>query len=197
MDKVFGIGFHKTGTTSLDEALRALGYRVTGPNGTRDPDIGRTYPEMTRTLSQQFDAFQDNPWPLVYREMDALWPEAKFVLTWRDPQKWVASQVKHFGTAVTPMREAIYGAGRGCPEGNEAHYLAVYTAHTDAWRAYFRDRPGKLLELNFEQGDDWATLCAFLGRPVPEAAFPHANKADTRRRPGLVQRARRKLKSLI
>ncbi len=26
--KVFGIGFHKTGTTSLGRALRALGYRV-------------------------------------------------------------------------------------------------------------------------------------------------------------------------
>jgi hypothetical protein len=30
--KVFGIGFHKTATTSLAKALSYLGYRVTGPN---------------------------------------------------------------------------------------------------------------------------------------------------------------------
>ena len=29
--KVFGIGFHKTATTSLAKALSYLGYRVTGP----------------------------------------------------------------------------------------------------------------------------------------------------------------------
>ena len=39
--KVFCIGFHKTGTTSLKMALKTLGYRVTGPNGRRDTKIGQ------------------------------------------------------------------------------------------------------------------------------------------------------------
>jgi len=37
--KIFGISFHKTGTKSLARALSSLGYSVTGPNGTRDPEI--------------------------------------------------------------------------------------------------------------------------------------------------------------
>lgn len=37
--KMFGIGFYKTGTKSLAEVLKRLGYPVTGPNGNRDPDI--------------------------------------------------------------------------------------------------------------------------------------------------------------
>lgn len=37
--KVFCIGFHKTGTTSLELALIRLGYRVTGSFGTKDPHI--------------------------------------------------------------------------------------------------------------------------------------------------------------
>ena len=37
--KVFCIGFHKTGTTSLETALTKLGYKVTGCFGTKDPDI--------------------------------------------------------------------------------------------------------------------------------------------------------------
>ena len=58
--KVFCIGFHKTGTTSLELALRKLGYRVTGSFGTKDPDIvGKVY-ATAYAMVEQFDAFEDN-----------------------------------------------------------------------------------------------------------------------------------------
>ncbi len=181
MQKVFGIGFHKTGTTSLASALTILGYRVTGPNNVSEPDIGETYPALTRALSEQFDAFQDNPWPLVYREMDAQWPDAKFILTVRAPAAWIASQTGHFANVSTPMREHIYGVGRGAPIGNEDHYVAVMQAHNAAVRSYFADRPGKLLEMQFSAGDGWQELCGFLGHPVPDMPFPHSNVAGGRK----------------
>lgn len=181
MQKVFGIGFHKTGTTSLASALTILGYRVTGPNNVSEPDIGETYPALTRALSEQFDAFQDNPWPLVYREMDAQWPDAKFILTVRAPAAWIASQTGHFANVSTPMREHIYGVGRGAPIGNEDHYVAVMQAHNAAVRSYFADRPGKLLEMQFSAGDGWQELCGFLGHPVPDMLFPHSNVAGGRK----------------
>ena len=59
--KVFCIGFHKTGTTSLAVALRQLGYRVTGHNGVSDADIAEKVYEMAYGLVEQYDAFQDNP----------------------------------------------------------------------------------------------------------------------------------------
>jgi hypothetical protein len=37
--KVFGIGFHKTATTSLATALSYLDYRVTDPNWVDNPNI--------------------------------------------------------------------------------------------------------------------------------------------------------------
>jgi hypothetical protein len=37
--KVFGIGFHKTGTSSLGRALSMLGYRVADVQGVWDQDI--------------------------------------------------------------------------------------------------------------------------------------------------------------
>jgi hypothetical protein len=49
-EKVFCIGFHKTGTTSLRVALELLGYRVTGPNGVQDPDIGKNVHELAYSL---------------------------------------------------------------------------------------------------------------------------------------------------
>ena len=33
----------------------------------------------------------------------------------------------------------------------------------------------RLLVMDIIAGDGWDKLCPFLGKPVPEAAFPHRN----------------------
>ena len=180
--KVFCIGFHKTGTTSLRLALELLGYRVTGPNATKDPDIAEKVYDMADELVAQYDAFQDNPWPVLYREMDRRYPSSKFILTMRNADSWIASQVKDFGLRETPMRRWIYGEDAGCPEGNEAVYVARYERHNREVQEYFRDRPDDLLILDLPSGDGWPELCGFLGVPVPDKPFPHANKASVSRR---------------
>lgn len=179
--KVFCIGFHKTGTTSLDIALRALGYRVTGPNGVRDPNIAANVHAMADDLVGKFDAFQDNPWPIIYKDMDRKYPGSKFILTLRDTRAWLDSQVKHFGRRETPMRKWIYGVG--CPEGNEDIYARVFEAHNEDVLRYFGMRPSDLLVLELAKGDGWDELCPFLGKPVPDIPFPHANKAAERNDP--------------
>jgi sulfotransferase family protein len=176
--KVFGIGFHKTGTTSLALALKQLGYSVTGPNGVNDPNISQNAHLMVRELVEKFDAFQDNPWPILFKELDAWYPNSKFVLTLREPESWIRSQVKHFGTRVTPMRTWIYGVG--CPEGNEVLYLERFEGHNRDVLEHFRGRPNDLLAMDFSKGDGWEKLAPFLGKDVPNAPFPHANKAEHR-----------------
>ena len=132
---------------------------------------------MTAALSDRFDAFQDNPWPLVYREMDARHPGSKFILTVRDPDKWYASNSNHFRGKKTPMRRLIYGAEAGGPKDNEALYKARLVRHDAEVREYFRDRPDDLLVLDITRGDArWEPLCAFLGLEVPDRPFPYANK---------------------
>lgn len=173
--KVFGIGFHKTGTKSLGAALRILGYRVVGPVGTRDPDIARNALATARALSFRYDAFQDNPWPILFREMDALHPGSRFILTTRPEDEWIASVKRYFGEQASPMRGWIYGAGS--PAGNEAVYLRRYREHHDHVRAWFRDRPGDLLEMDITRGDGWERLCPFLGVPVPDTPFPAENRS--------------------
>lgn len=178
--KIFCIGFHKTGTTSLKAALKTLGYRVTGPNGMNDPDIASNVYSMADALVSQYDAFQDNPWPVIYRELDEKYPDSKFILTTRRPESWIRSQVKHFGRLETPMRKWIYGAG--CPESNEEIYVKRYENHYREVMDYFRDRPNDLLVLDLAKGDGWEKLCAFLGKDIPNKPFPHANKARPRGR---------------
>lgn len=176
--KIFGIGFHKTGTTSLARALELLGFSVTGPNGVRDPDIANNAPLLVRQLVHQFDAFQDNPWPIFYRELYEMFPEGKFILTYRNPKKWIESQVRHFGKAETPMRQWIYG--KGCPEGNEDIYLARYKKHNQDVADFFKKKNKKLLIMNLEENNGWQKLCPYLGVSQPTQPFPHANKADVR-----------------
>ncbi|MEM7500887.1 MAG: sulfotransferase family protein [Pseudomonadota bacterium] len=178
--KVFCIGFHKTGTTSLAVALKLLGYRVTGPNNTKDPDIADKVYALANELSEKYDAFQDNPWPVLYREMDQRWPGSKFILTRRPAEAWIRSQVKDFGLAETPMRRWIYGAG--CPQGNETVFVERYERHNREVLEYFRERPNDLLLLDLPKGHGWPELCQFLDHPIPDTPFPHANKASLSRK---------------
>ena len=174
--KVFCVGFHKTGTKSLARALEILGYRVTGPNGTRDPRIAERALPMALDLAPQFDAFNDNPWPILFRELDAAFPGSRFILTVRSPDSWIASVVRHFGDERTPMREWIYGAGRGAPLGNERAYLDRFRRHNADVGSYFAGREC-LLTMDITAGDGWHELCDFLELPVPNQPFPHINPA--------------------
>jgi hypothetical protein len=178
--KVFCIGFHKTGTTSLATALTTLGYRVTGPNGIRDPDIATNALPMALRLVEEFDAFQDNPWPVLFRQLDESVPGSRFILTLRPASSWIESQVRHFGKLSTPMREWIYGAG--CPEGNEDLYLRRYDSHNREVLDYFGRRPQDLLVMELERGQGWSELCGFLGCATPSLPFPHENRAGDRKR---------------
>jgi len=194
--KIFCIGFHKTGTSSLASALKTLGYRVTGPNGIRDPDIADNVYALADSLVNEFDAFQDNPWPVIYKYLDEKYPNGKFILTIRSTESWIKSQVSHFGRRETPMREWIYGTG--CPKGNEKIYTERFDKHNEEVIDYFKDRPNDLLVLDLSKGDCWDKLCSFLGADIPDIPFPHANKASERKKATrLSARLARKGKDLV
>ena len=178
--KVFGIGFHKTGTTSLAGALKQLGYTVTGPDGAHNINIASEADKMVFELAEKFDAFQDNPWPIFYKELDKKHPGSKFILTMRPTKKWIHSLTKHFGTKNTPMREWIYGSSHGHPTGNEQIYIERYEKHNKEVLEYFKDRPNDLLVFNLTEGDDWEKLCSFLNEPLQTTPFPHKNRIADR-----------------
>jgi hypothetical protein len=198
--KVFGIGFHKTATTSLGEALKYLGYRVTGPDGVNDPNIAVAAEELVYKLAEHFDGFQDNPWPIFYRELDRVFPGSKFILTIRPTEAWIKSILNHARDIDTPMRQWIYGVGN--PKGHEALYIGRYEHHNREVLQYFCNRPDDLLVLDITAGDGWEKLCPFLGAPVPPIPFPRANTGAEvskwrRRERSKLRRAYRKTKTLL
>ena len=184
--KIFGIGFQKTGTASLAQALRLLGFEVAhgivinGPKGvTIEPPVTteKILP-LALARAREVDAVCDNPFPLLYRELDAAFPGAKFILTTRETHDWLKSMQRHFGERESDAMRWIYGVSR--PKGHEAHCMRIYDNHNRAVRAYFAHRPNDLLQMDFGTGEGWKRLCAFLDRPIPSAAFPHDNTAEER-----------------
>ena len=196
LPKVFCIGFQKTGTTSLESALKILGYRVKSVFGRELPIeiLRRDYVRMGLQIARDYDAVQDMPWPLMYRELDTAFPGSKFILTWREPDRWLKSIVSHFGANPNVLQQLTYGDDAPFPVGHEDHYRQVYEAHNAEVRAYFRDRPADLLEINLSHGDGWEKLCAFLAMPVPGVPFPRENSAQARQT--LAWRVRKRLKRL-
>lgn len=178
--KIFCVGFHKTGTTSLGAALTQLGYRVVGPTGVARPRIADEALELAISMVPDYDAFQDNPWPLLYRELEERFPGSKFILTRRPSDPWMDSVAKHFGGGTTPMREWIYGPGD--PIGHEPEYRARYERHNAEVLAYFADRPDDLLILEMPAEFSWQPLCQFLSCGVPPLPFPRENTALDRER---------------
>lgn len=178
--KIIGVGFHKTGTTSLDHALRILGYSVAGAKIELAQDLIDGNLDKALAYASEFDALQDNPWALLYKELDQAFPKSKFILTTRDEDKWYQSCLKHFGSESTLMREWIYGKDMGMPEGNKQVYIKRFRSHNTEVRTYFENRPHDLLEVNWSNCDGWHKLCEFIGVAKPNIPFPHANRAKPR-----------------
>lgn len=177
--RVFCIGWHKTGTTTLGLALLKLGYSVLGCRLDMVHPLRRNDLVQVLDLAGKFDALQDVPWACLYRDLDRRYPGSKFILTVRDESSWLRSASRHFGNAHIPLHEWIYGRGNLC--GNEQLYLQKFRNHQEAVMDYFSDRPDDLLIFSLARGDGWRELCEFLDVGVPEMAFPHENKSPSRR----------------
>lgn len=179
--KIFGIGWAKTGTTTLKQCFEILGYTHEGYR----PDLCGDIPRVLR-IARGFETFQDLPWYLYYKELDRVFPGSKFVLTHRDSRRWVRSYLNDLSKQrprprrkkeLESIRQRLYGLP--CPEDKDAQQLIEhYELHYSEVARHFRDRPEDILCVNWEDGDGWGELCKFLDLPLPVAEFPHANKGD-------------------
>jgi len=182
--KVFGLGLSRTGTTSLNRALRGLGYNVHGYDAALLEAWRAGDRDALFAITDAFDAFEDWPYPLAHAElMDRYGDTARYILTVRSaPATWLASYIAHAdrkGTASERYRELAYGYPH--PRGFEAEHLAFYEAHNRAVHAAVAERglQACFAELCWEKGDGWREICALTGQSVPRAPFPHKNQRSS------------------
>ncbi len=178
--KIFCIGFQKTGTSSLARALSMLGYQVgdavkqlNAGMDWQDPALDQRLRDFMLDFAGRFEALQDSPCAFFYRAFDQAYPGSKFILTLRTPEAWLDSYKRYFPDGNNPLRKWMYGVDRLA--GNEAHYLALYQRQNAEIIEYFKDRPQDFLVMDLSKGDGWHELVGFLGKDFLKP-FPHVNK---------------------
>ena len=181
VQKVFGVGLSKTGTTSLHSALEQLGLRsLHNPESMLSLDGEEL--RFSTALAAQYDALSDLPVAAFYRELDRSFPGSRFVLTTRAEEPWLASCANHFDPSafhpndvIRRLVERVYGSPVFEPDA----FRSALRRHHAEVREYFAGRPSDLLIVDVEETDKWTPLCRFLGLEAPpEASYPHENRAS-------------------
>ena len=195
----------RTGTLTQKVALEMLGF---GPcyhmvDVLADLDQARLWQRALdgeapwERIFAGFNSTVDWPGGYFYRELMAVYPEAKVLLSVREPQAWERS-----------MRETVWAVRHG---ESLVRLLSSAQAHVNPqWRGFLEmiDRlvwegegtfasghaepqqlidtmirhnrevegnvpPERLLVWSVEEG--WERMCEFLEVPVPQQPFPHVN----------------------
>ncbi len=206
--KVIGVGLPRTGTLSQKVALEMLGagpcyHMVNVLADLKLAELWREALEGRADWERIFEGFESTvDWPggFFYRELAEAYPEAKVLLSVRDPEAWERS-----------MRRTVWGVVNG--DSLIRHLASARAAVDPAWRGYLElirgllwegrgtlaarheDRDGlieamhrfneevkrtvpadRLLVWNVTEG--WEPLCELLGTDVPTAPLPHVNDSQ-------------------
>ena len=184
--RIFGVGWHKTATTSLARALATLGYDSTHWKSAHWAKA--IWEEMKErgsspTLERSY-ALCDLPIPILFRELDAAYPGSKFILTIRNEDEWVESARTHWSDKNPyraqwdndPFTHRVHRECYGRVKFDEGTMRERYRRHNAEVLEHFRDRPRDLLVMDMSRGAGWYELCGFLKKPIPAERYPRANK---------------------
>jgi hypothetical protein len=191
--KVIGAGLGRTGTLSLKFALEHVGF---GPCyhmaeffahlpehlplwlGAADgrPDWDAIFEGYVSTV--------DYPGCTYWRDLVAKWPEAKVILTVRDPDSWFESAsstvLSHRSRAMlgAPGVKRFFEATVHRDFGDRSDDREFMTDYFRRWNeAVIAEVPPEKL-LVFQAKDGWEPLCEFLDVPVPREPYPRVNSRE-------------------
>lgn len=203
--KVFCIGSGKTGTTSVEKALRDFGYKM--GNQIEGELLIHDYAARNFKRIIQFcksaEAFQDAPFcfKYTYIPLDIAFPGSKFVLTVRDSSdQWFQSLV-NFHTKIHgdkknvpsienlknseyqykgyawDVRSKVYGIDESMDPYDKSILTDYYESHNKEVIQYFNMKDN-LLVLNVAEEGAYHKLCDFLDKKPLYDQFPWENKTS-------------------
>lgn len=204
MLKLINVGLGRTGTTSLQVALEKLGFGtcfhmfdIVGDEERLahwEKIVCDGVPADWKALFEGYTSAVDGPCAVYYPQLMETFPDAKLMLTVRDPESWYRS------TYDTLYQFALRGARNPAPPGSRPARMGRLT-NTLVWDGLFQGRfsdkefaqdvyrrhneeavrrigADNLLVWDVKQG--WEPLCAHLGVEPPEGEeFPHVNDTES------------------
>ena len=194
---IIGAGFGRTGTNSLKLALEHLGF---GPchhmfevrdNPAQLPGWEAAARGAAVNWENIFEGYRSQTdWPgaRYWRELAGHFPNAKIILTVRNPDQWydsveatilplLASRGKlptpHLNALVEMAIETVAVQLFDGRMTDRAHAKSVFREHI----ATVQTEIPKDRLLTFDMREGWAPLCRFLGADVPNIPFPNTNSS--------------------
>ncbi|MGV3719900.1 MAG: sulfotransferase family protein [Actinomycetota bacterium] len=208
--QVIGAGLGRTGTLSLKAALEELGFGSCYHmiELLTQPEQVSHWEAASRRELVDWDALftgyrsaVDYPACRHYRELMEQYPEAKVILTVRDPHNWWES-VRETIYQVTPPSGAEGAPPAPLPfPGDPQLFARIFgMVQRDVWgtdfEGRFEDREYAVERFNrhtaevrehvpadrllvYQVKEGWGPLCEFLGAPAPEGKpFPRLNDRE-------------------
>lgn len=217
--EVIGAGFGRTGTMSLKAALEELGF---GPcyHMTEVFDhpehvevwerAARGEPVAWEEVFRDYRAAADWPAAAFYKELMEEYPDAKVILTVRDPDRWYDSarntiyntqklasslpfsigatfvpRIRNLRRAGLMAADFVWNGVFGGKFEDRRHAIAVF----ECWNEEVVNRVPSDRLLVYEVKEGWAPLCDFLGVEAPrDEPFPHLNEGEEFRK--MIRRTR-------
>ena len=204
--QVIGVGMHRTGSMSVKAALERLGFGPCyhGMEALRRATDGEHWLAAYEAggefdWSVIFEGYRATmDWPTIHfwEQLVAAYPDAKVLLTDRDPARWWDSHTRMFELSDELDRELTDEQRQWAEESgfarmqtalatvvyatfdgrvfDKAHCLRVFEQHHERVR---RAVPAERL-LVYRVQEGWEPLCRFLGVDVPDEPFPRVNVGD-------------------
>tara|TARA_R110001583_G_scaffold16561_22_gene67997 strand:- start:9574 stop:10215 length:642 start_codon:yes stop_codon:yes gene_type:complete len=182
MSKIFIIGLPRTGTTSISVALLESGFKV-------------AHTAFTQRAFELADVVSDCPCFSDYQQLDALFPDSKFVYLQRELSKWVPS-MQLLLTKMAPHLHPKTGSFNPVLKRSfeqtftlsnrnlltDGHLRECYQHHQQHVESYFQDRKD-FLSINISEPESFTTLLDFLGlerqfNSSEHCVFPHLNQGS-------------------
>lgn len=194
--EVIGAGFGRTGTNSLRLALERLGFAPCHHMfEVRDnPEQLPAWEAAARGEGADWDSMfkgyraqVDWPGAAYWKQLSDHYPDAKVILSVRDPDVWFDSVQSTIGPFMTGMRGRhdsahLNAMAEMCYQfivqdifdgkmDDRNHALATFERHV---AEVIDTIPSRRL-LVYRTGSGWKPLCDFLGVPEPEDPYPLTN----------------------
>jgi len=200
--KVFGIGFNKTGTSSLSQIFVNNNFKV-APQNPFEYNLESyfyknysTFTEMIKNDYYHYTLFQDVPFsfPNFYKFLDQEFPNSKFILTIRDNEdEWYQSLIRFYKKIFVNFNQPeiisgyiyqgilfkilteVYNTPKTHPY-DETSLKNAYKNHIKEVTQYFSEKDN-LLIVNLKDPNIISKLETFLDTPFLNKNIPHLNKS--------------------
>ena len=149
-------------------------------------------------LFKNYNSIVDFPGSIYYKELCKHYPDAKVILSVRDPEKWYQSALttifafdpgpavkiklllkmpfsataRNFFKVIKLNDKSIWAKFFEGKFKDKNYAINKFNSHIEEVKAII---PENQL-LIFEAKNCWEPLCNFLGKPIPEGDYPRTNK---------------------